>query len=160
MICTDPSLSSFSLTTHRHSHIQRRRADLSHVSGAVLTIAFIFRADESATVMCWNKCFVHQLPPSTQIDGACNWWPLCVIAKINRHCCGHGRSMSCTKQARERAEFMGHHIHQQHTITISCDRFCCRHTLLYLTIFNTSFCVVLISAKANGIQHSQNYLMF
>lgn len=63
---------------------------------------FHFRADESATVMWWNECFVHRLPPSTQIDGACNWWPLCVIAKINRHCCGHGRSMSRTKQARER----------------------------------------------------------
>lgn len=61
---------------------------------------FHFRADESAIVMWWNECFVHQLPPSTQIDGACNWWPLCVIAKINRHCCGHGRSMSRTKQAR------------------------------------------------------------
>lgn len=62
---------------------------------------FHFRADESATVMWGNECFVHRLPPSTQIDGACNWWPLCVIAKINRHCCGHGRSMSRTKQAPE-----------------------------------------------------------
>ncbi len=41
-----------------------------------------------------------------------------MTAKINRHCCGHGGSMSRTKQAREREEFMAHHIHQQHIVTI------------------------------------------
>lgn len=58
---------------------------------------------------------VHQRPPSAQIDGACNWRPLCVIAKINRHCYRHRRSMSHTKYARERLEIIGHYIHQQHS---------------------------------------------
>lgn len=59
-------------------------------------------AHQSVPVMWWNECFVHQLSPAAKIDGACNWWLLCVIAKINRHCQQHGRSMSCTKQERER----------------------------------------------------------
>lgn len=102
IICTDPSLSSFSLTTHWYSHIQQRLGWFIPRQRLCFDGGFHFRADESAPVMWWNECFVHQLPPSTQIDGACNWRPLCVIAKINRHCCGHGRSMSCTKQASQR----------------------------------------------------------
>lgn len=118
LICSDPLWSSFSLTTHWYSPTQQRWADLSHVSGRVLMVAFILELMKSATVMWWNECFVHQLPPSTEIDGACNWWPLSEIAKINRHCCRHERSMSRTKQVRAREKFMSRHIHQQQTVTI------------------------------------------
>lgn len=98
--------------------------------------------------MWWNECFVHQPPSSTQIDGACNWWPFCVTAKINRHCCGQGRSMSHTKQAREWEEFMDHHIHQQHIVTISADFAAVTHSCSYLITFNNSvylsfFCIKL-----------------
>lgn len=118
VICSDPCCHHSACPHNTDSHVQQRGADLSHVSGWVLMVAFIFELMKSATVMWWNECFVHQLPPSTEIDGACNWWPLCVIAKINTHCCRHGRSMSCTKQARGREEFMSHHIRQQHAVTI------------------------------------------
>lgn len=43
VICPDPSLSSFSLTTHRYSYIQQRWADLSLVSSTLLMVAFIFQ---------------------------------------------------------------------------------------------------------------------
>lgn len=112
---------------------------------------FHFPADESATVMWWNECFVYQPPPSTQIDGACNWRPLCVTAKINRHCCGQGRSMSRTKQAREREDFMSHHIHRQHIVTISADFATVTHSCSNsLITFNNSviviFCIKLFRA--------------
>lgn len=87
-------------------------------------VHLFFRADKSSGIMCWKGCFVHRLPPSSQIDGACNWQPLCAIAKINRHWCRHGKSVSCTKQAADGVELMGRHIYRQNTINISANRFC------------------------------------
>ena len=72
---------------------------------------------KSAIVMCQNECFVQQLlPASAQIDEACNWRPLYVIAKINRRCCGRGKiNVTCGKGplAKKEEEFMSaRHIYQ------------------------------------------------
>lgn len=66
--------------------------------------------------------FVQQPPPSSQIDGPCNWRPLCAIAKINRHWCRQGKSVSGAQGAADMVELMGRHIYRQNTINVSADR--------------------------------------
>lgn len=87
---------------------------------------FIFspsRAQKSTSATRWKRdAFVQQPPPSSQIDGPCNWRPLCAIARINRHWCRQGKSVSGAQGAADMVELMGRHIYRQNTINVSADR--------------------------------------
>lgn len=66
--------------------------------------------------------FVQQPPPSSQIDGPCNWQPLCAIARINRHWCRQAKSVSGAQGAADMVELMVRHIYRQNTINVSAER--------------------------------------
>lgn len=110
----------------------------SHVNSTVLELTLSFSpllsSEKQQRKSLEKRCFVQQPPPSSQIDGPCNWRPLCAIARINRHWCRQGKSVLGALGAADMVELMGHHIYRQNTINVSADRSGCHWVARRVTV--------------------------
>lgn len=128
-------LMSFLLTPHRHQAPKQANVEDFNINA-------IFRFPVNSTI--WELTFSvffppwtrkstnttrgkrvalsSSLAPSSQIDGPCNWQPLCAIARINRHWCRQAESVSGAQRAADMVELMVHHIYGQNTINVSAER--------------------------------------
>lgn len=124
---------------------------------------FFLQAQKITTTTRWKRdTLSSSLTPSSQIDGPCNWQPLCAIARINRHWCRQAKTVSGAQGVADMVELMVHHIYRQNTINVSAERsgrlWVARRVLLILRMLLSDgvsrfdvWCYKLWVIRTNGI---------